>query len=149
MAEQALARQWLTQLGRLNGIKIAPEEAGDYLDAFAPMLAKRFDDSAFTAESLEHVAAQCKYLPTYGELVPLLTTWVGQHRETQRLMALPPPREESREPYQPPPAPEWCFNRQPRLMGRREAAELTIRDPIRSVEEQLAILAKTEALEPA
>lgn len=143
MPDQSLIRQWLTQLGRLTSAKIEAEEVANYLDAFTPMLAERFDDSAFSVKSLEHVAAQCRYLPTYGELVPLLTTWVRQHRETQRMLALPAPAPEAREPYVPPPAPEWCFEREPRLMGRREPGELKIPPPLRTVEEQIAILNET------
>lgn len=149
MADQATVRRWLTQLGRLNGVRIEPEEASEYLDAFCPMLARRFDDGAFTAESLDHVTGECKYLPTYGEVVQLLSAWLRQHRETERLLALPPPAQEAREPYKPPPAPEWCFERESRLMGRHSREEIAAlaQKPVRSVKEQLEQLHRMMAEE--
>ena len=53
------------------------------------MLAMRFANETFTTASLEAVAAECKYMPTYGELVALLRDWWRDHRPRQQ--ALPPP----------------------------------------------------------
>ena len=59
MAELHTARRWATQLGRLTSARMSSDEAADFVEAVAPMLAMRFADTAFSAASLEHVAAQC------------------------------------------------------------------------------------------
>lgn len=144
MADHALVRRWLGQLGRLVSASMSPAEAADYLDAFTPMLAMRFDDGAFTPTSLEHIAAQCRYLPAYGELAPLLSAWRREQREYDRIAIeyAGPPAVESREPYPIQPAPVWCFDREPRLLGRRNREEIAdlIQQPVRTPEEQIAIL---------
>jgi hypothetical protein len=142
MADEAIIRQWLIHLGDVLTVHVSDERATNFLDSFAPLLAMRFDDAAFTPVSLEHVAAQCKYLPTYGELVPLLQAWMREKRTASAYAALPPPRAESQEPYVPPPAPEWCFDRKPRLLGRHSREEIAdlAQKPRRSPAQQYAEL---------
>ena len=93
MAEQIPLdpRRWLIQLGKLTATRISTDEAADFVDTMLPMLKMRFPAAAFTLLSLEHVAAQCKYLPTFGEIVGHLSEWWHQFR---RLPALPyePPK---------------------------------------------------------
>lgn len=89
MADQAIARRWLIDLGKLTAARSSHDEAADFVASCAPMLAMRFPDAAFNVRSLEAVAAQCKYIPTYGELVGLLRAWWQPHRPAQP--ALPPP----------------------------------------------------------
>jgi hypothetical protein len=78
MADQIIARRWLIDLGRLTLAKGTPDDADDFIETMAPMLAMRFPNEIFTAVSLEYVAAECKFLPTYGELVALLRDWKRQ-----------------------------------------------------------------------
>jgi len=78
MADQIIVRRWLISLGQLTLAKGTPEDADDFVDTMAPMLAIRFPDETFGVVSLEYVAAECRYLPTYGELVALLRDWKRQ-----------------------------------------------------------------------
>jgi len=75
MADASRVRLWLNALGRLTVASMSATEANQILDEVAPMLASRFTDDDFTPASLEHVAAECKYLPTYGEIVALIRAW--------------------------------------------------------------------------
>lgn len=78
MADQIIVRRWLISLGQLTLAKGAPDDAEDFVNTIAPMLAMRFPDEIFGVVSLEYVAAECKFLPTYGELVALLRDWRRQ-----------------------------------------------------------------------
>jgi len=78
MADQLIVQRWLIRLGRVTAARLSPEDAADFVEEFAPLLATRFGDDAFTNVSLEFVAAECKYLPTYGELVAHLRDWRRQ-----------------------------------------------------------------------
>lgn len=150
MADPNIVRDWLTLLAGLNGYGIGKEEVQLRLDLLAPALAEEFPVEVFTTDTVRAAAKKhTRYFPGFGELCEVLQPFAQAAREDRRLRIeySGPTRTESQEPYQPPPAPEWCFNRQPRLMGRREAAELNIHDPIRTVEDQLAILAKASVLE--
>jgi hypothetical protein len=89
MADQQVTRRWLIDLGKLTAARSSHDEAADFVASCAPMLAMRFPDPAFNVRSLEAVAAQCKYIPTYGELVALLRAWWQAYRPPQA--ALPPP----------------------------------------------------------
>jgi len=95
-------RRWLIQLGKLTATNISSDEASDYIDATLPMLEMRFPPAAFTLESLEHVAAQCKYLPTYGEIREHLSDWWRQRRPNQPAVRYDPP---------PPPQPHTAEER--------------------------------------
>lgn len=69
MADIHRVEQWLVALGRVTAARLTPEAAADFVDKFATMLAGRFPDETFTPRSVEHVAAECRFLPTYGEIV--------------------------------------------------------------------------------
>jgi hypothetical protein len=63
--------------------------------AYVPMLSQRFPDAAFTAESLEFVAARAvRGFPTYGELAEWLGEWWKDRRPPLTALAPPdiPPR---------------------------------------------------------
>jgi hypothetical protein len=92
MADQLIVRRWLLDLGRLTAARSSHDEAADFIETSTPMLAMRFQNEAFNPASLEHVAAECKYLPTYGELVPLLREWWRQHRPQPVALPAPPVR---------------------------------------------------------
>ena len=76
-----VVREWLVSLGVLSVVSISRQEAEMKLGAFVPMLMGRFPDAAFTAASLEHVAAKArKGFPTYGELADWLGEWWRDNR---------------------------------------------------------------------
>jgi hypothetical protein len=93
MADQLIAKRWLVDLGRLTAARSSHDEAADFVNTSAPMLAMRFPNEAFNHVSLEAVAAECKYLPTYGELVMLLRGWWRQHRPMPAALPAPPIRQ--------------------------------------------------------
>ena len=75
MADQIIARRWLIDLGRVVAKRASDADVEDFIDTMAPMLARRFPNETFCFVSLEYVAAECKFLPTYGELVAHLRDW--------------------------------------------------------------------------
>jgi len=93
MAEQIplTIRRWLVQLGKLTATSISSDEAADFVDTNEPMLAIHFPPAAFTLLSLEHVAAQCKFLPTYGEITERLGEW-WRHQRPQPAITYEPPK---------------------------------------------------------
>jgi hypothetical protein len=78
MADQLIVQRWLIRLGRFTAAKLTEADAAEFVEDFAPFLAMRFPDETFNNVSLEFVMAECKYLPTYGELVALLREWKQQ-----------------------------------------------------------------------
>jgi len=90
MADHVVVRRWLVDLGKLTAARSSHDEAADFIDMGTPMLAMRFPNEAFNAVSLEAVASECKYLPTYGELVSHLRDWWRHHRPSQPAIASPP-----------------------------------------------------------
>ena len=98
MADQLIVRRWLVSLGRLTAVKTTSDEAAEFVDTRTPMLAMRFSDGAFTATSLEAVAAQCKYLPTYGELAEMLSRWWRTNRPMPVAISPPEPIRQRAEP---------------------------------------------------
>lgn len=135
-------RQWLKMVGALNDAAMAAEEFEVRLAVLAPALAAEFDAEIFTPDTARTVARQTPYFPVFGEICKLLEPAIREHRERQRYLALPPPRGESREPYVlPMPPPE----KPPRTRIRLEARD--IQPPIRTVEEQLAILRASERVD--
>lgn len=93
MADQHIARRWLADLGRLAAVRSDDQEACNFVDTMAPMLAMRFPNEAFTPASLEAVAAECRFLPCYGQLVPLLRAHWQQHRTLVPRLPAPPIRQ--------------------------------------------------------
>lgn len=69
------------------------------LAAYVPLLIDRFPDAAFTAGSLEYVAARAvKGFPTYGELAAWLGDWWRENRPAPPALPAPPPIRERGEP---------------------------------------------------
>jgi hypothetical protein len=85
-------RDWLKALGTLTVGNANAAEADARLNAYAPLLMSRFDAAAFTAESLEHVAGNCKFFPAYGELVEHLAAWWKENRPRETRLAIAGPR---------------------------------------------------------
>jgi hypothetical protein len=127
-----LTRNWLKMIGVLNDAAMTTEEFELRLAVLAPALAAEFAPEVFTPDSARSVARQTRYFPVFGEICALLEPASREHRESRRLLALPAPRLESREPYvMPMPPPE----KPPR--GRIHLEARDIPEPIRTVAQQL------------
>jgi hypothetical protein len=142
-----LVRKWLKMLGALNDAAMGTEEFEMRLAVLAPALAAEFPPDVFTPDTARGVARKSRYFPVFGEICAFLEPIAQQFRERRRYLALPAPRQEHPEPYELPPAPEWCFDRRPRHFGRPELDELAIQPPLRSVQQQLAILHASEKVD--
>lgn len=75
MADLIIAQRWLIRLGKYSRAATPEADAAEFVEDFAPMLAMRFPNEMLTNVSLEYVAAECSFLPTYGELVALIRDW--------------------------------------------------------------------------
>jgi hypothetical protein len=88
-------RKWCQSLGVLSAVNTSDEDAASKLAVYGPLLVQRFPYAAFTAESLEYVAARAvKGFPTYGELAQWLGEWWKDRRPPLAALAPPdiPPR---------------------------------------------------------
>lgn len=88
--------EWLLRLHAVTAGNSAGPEAAERVNLVAPMLAERFPLDAFTRRSLEHVAAENRFWPSYGELVASLSPWWRDNRP--RPTALPAPPEPEPDP---------------------------------------------------
>jgi hypothetical protein len=107
---EALIRDWLKALG----VRIAPSmEAGEFAGRIAVLaqdLAAEFPAEAFCHETLLLVGRQCRYWPNLAELCDALEPWMRRWRASRAYALLPAASNQaSREPYDPGPAPAWCF----------------------------------------
>jgi hypothetical protein len=84
-------RDWLKALGTLTAGTMQADEADAKLRAYAPLLSQQFRPTAFTAPSLEHVASQCRFFPSYAEVVKYLGEYVRDHPQTIPALAGPGP----------------------------------------------------------
>lgn len=151
-ADTTLTRNWLKMLAAFQIGRMEPEEVEWRLAVLAPALAEEFPDEVFTPDSARAVArASGAYFPVFGEICEALAPIAKEVREAawwrKRLADRAAEarkqiedRAKAAEPYELSPAPEWCFERESRHMGRMERGELTIQKPIRTPEEQIAIL---------
>jgi hypothetical protein len=139
--DPTLARNWLKMLAALNVGSMTAEEVEWRLAVLAPAIADEFDDAVLTPETARLVARQHKFLPTFGEICEALEPTAKLARENRRIAikyaGRPAPKAA---PYDLPPAPAWCFDREPRLIGRREPGELDLQPPRLTVAEQIALL---------
>lgn len=141
MSHTDLVADWLRELGlRIRPTGIGPEELVGSIAVLTEDLAELYGPSVFCRETILLVARRHKFWPNLAELCEILGPWWRERREANRVLALPPPGAKSAAPYDPGSAPEWCFERNPRHMGRVERGDLKIPPPLRTVEEQLAIL---------
>lgn len=97
----ATVREWTIALGILTSGNMTRADAEMKLRAYVPLLQDNFPAAAFTQASLHHVAAQCKWFPSYGEVVEHLRAWWNPRRPLPP--ALPPP---DLAPSRPEPPPE-------------------------------------------
>jgi len=93
MADYVVAKRWLLSLAQLTAVRLSHDEASAFIETSAPMLAMRFPNEALTPASLEAVAAECRHLPSYGEIVPLLRGHWQQHRPMPLTLPAPPIRQ--------------------------------------------------------
>jgi hypothetical protein len=84
-----IVREWVIVLGVLTAGNMSRAEAEMKLRAYVPLLQDQFPAGAFTQESLHAVAAQCKWFPSYAEVIQHLRGWWREHRPAPP--ALPPP----------------------------------------------------------
>jgi hypothetical protein len=75
-----IVREWTIALGILTAGTMTRVEAEMKLAAYVPLLQSHFVVGAFTQQSLHHVAAQCKWFPSYAEVVGHLGDWWREHR---------------------------------------------------------------------
>jgi len=80
--------QWIALLAKLVA-PMNPEEAVIGLKGMLPLLAD-LPDGAFTLKSLEHVARECRRMPSYGELRSALSAWWIDNRPEMPAIEGPP-----------------------------------------------------------
>ena len=97
----SIVREWTVALGILTSGNMTRADAEMKLRAYVPLLQDNFPAAAFTQDSLHHVAAQCKWFPSYAEVIEHLRGWWRDHRPAP--LALPPP---DLPPPRDPPTPE-------------------------------------------
>jgi hypothetical protein len=76
----ATVREWTIALGILTAGQLTRAEAELKLRAYVPLLLDNFPVGAFTQDSLHHVAGQCKWFPSYAEVLAYLREWWREHR---------------------------------------------------------------------
>jgi len=112
-------RDWLWQLAARVLPSMHETELTGRINLLAADLAEEFSAAAFTHASMLRVARCCgRYFPNFAEVCEPLAAW-WKEGQTEREYAarydrLPPPAQ-SREPYDPGPAPDWCFEGGPRF----------------------------------
>ena len=82
-------QQWLAMLAKLTAPMDSTTAAQAFV-AYLPMLTD-FPDEAFCPASLDVVATQCGYAPSYGALRKALGEWWKQHRPPSAAIEAPPP----------------------------------------------------------
>ena len=93
-----IVREWTIALGILTAGQMTRAEAEMKLRAYVPLLVDQFPVGAFTQDSLHHVAAQCKWFPSYAEVIEHLRGWWQQHRPMPPALPAPPPIRQRGEP---------------------------------------------------
>jgi hypothetical protein len=144
-------REWCASLGILAAANASRVEVEAKAAAFVPMLMQRFDDGAFTAASLEFVAARAdKGFPTYGEVSTWLSEWWRENRPPPP-RAIAPPRQLALPPEPPPEPPTEEEKAAVRARVQECIAILSSPRPAmseRSVQDQLSELGEATPLGP-
>lgn len=97
-ASKATIRKWLASLAVLvAGGRTTADDAKIKLDAYVAMMEGHMPVCAFTRDSLDRAARKFKFLPSYAELVELLSAVTdpkrGRERRLVHVLNLPPPVE--------------------------------------------------------
>ena len=87
MTQPNTRKGWIAMLAKL----VQPGDPTAAAAALAAMLPRfvDFPDAAFTIQSLDHVAQQCRRLPSYAELRTALSAWWREHKPPQTTIAAP------------------------------------------------------------
>jgi hypothetical protein len=84
-----ISDKWLKSLGTLCAGSMPKAEADLKISAYAGLLAERYDRAAFCGKSLEAVAAQSKFWPSYGEVCDRLDAWWAANKPQQLAISHP------------------------------------------------------------
>lgn len=75
---------WLNDLATLTAGTTPLADSKAKVAALASMLASEYPPEAFSRRSLEHIARQCTFFPSYGELARALSAWWQDNRPPQQ-----------------------------------------------------------------
>jgi hypothetical protein len=91
--------KWLSALGTLCAGSMTAEDARTKIGAYATMLDGRFQPWAYSRRSLEAVAVQSKFWPSYGELCERLDAWCRENKPASDAPRLAAPTDQSPSEY--------------------------------------------------
>lgn len=99
MTDPRAVVSWLNDLATLTAGNAPLADSRAKVAALTGMLATDYPPEAFSRASLRHVARECKFFPSYAELVAILDAY----RRANDALLIPhePPPRESTEPYNP------------------------------------------------
>jgi hypothetical protein len=140
-------RKWITALGVLTAGNMTRVEAEMKLRAYVPLLQDRFPPAAFTQSSLEAVASQCRFFPSYADVAAHLADWWRDHRPAPP--ALPPPPVE---PPREPPTPEaiaYVHQRVREIVATLRAPPLYAEQQSGGLDDEDDLRARPRYLDPA
>lgn len=135
---------WLLRLEEAVGGNLPAEKLRGRINMILFALGD-LPDYCWTDQTLILAARRFKFFPSVAELDEVLRPIKEARERPDPIRSLPPPVEESREPYPIEPAPSWCFDRNPKHLGRPGANELDVQPPVRTVEEQIAAILGSSA----
>lgn len=96
----AIAR-WITDLATLTAGNAPLADSKAKITALTGMLGEQYPPELFTRKSIEHVARECKFFPSYAELVASLDAYRKTFVTDARRLKHEPPVKASAEPYNP------------------------------------------------
>lgn len=76
-------QRWLSALGSMTAGSMSKAEADAKMNAYIPFMAQ-WPDWVFNPRSLEFVARECKFFPSYAEVSAHLATWLRENRSPQK-----------------------------------------------------------------
>lgn len=140
-----MVRAWVSDLAMHVPMPRAGQSIGIAARAGGILMAcGTFPAACWTRETLTLALQTFKWFPTSSEVYELLKPIANKIKATLaglEALANAKPSERAvpaREPYQPPPAPDWAFDRT--MRGSLGYRTLNIQPPLRTVEEQIALL---------
>jgi hypothetical protein len=80
-----VAASWLNDLAIVVAGSAPLADLKAKVAGMSGLLAEDYPPEAFSRASLAHVARQCKFFPSYGELTEHLSAWWKDHRPEPRL----------------------------------------------------------------
>src|SRR5215472_9384616 len=76
---------WLNDLATITAGTAPLADAKAKIAALSALLIDEFPEAAFCKQSLVHVAASCKFFPTFSELRDALTAWWRENKPTKAI----------------------------------------------------------------